>query len=471
MVLDLVALNFGLFFMVALRPEHGLDLRIFVQHPHWFLILSVLWLLMAHVFDCYDLARAGKLRSSLVATAKAGAITCGIYLFIPFITPTLPSSRLNLVLFFLFTLTFVAALRGLYILAFSQPFFRRKALVVGTGWEALAIAKAIKDYGSQVYQIVGFVSVGNPEGRKGGQASGQNALSEITQTGENRENKEIEKSKPVMGGMSELPRLIGDHQATTLILAYPGEMNGKLPGVLTECIELGVEIVPMPVLYEKLTGRVPIEHVGSQWRVTMPLQNPGDRLLWAATKRLMDIVLVSLGFVCLAVAMPFIAAAIYIDSPGPIFFTQRRVGKGGRIFKAYKFRSMRPRAENDGPVWAARNDPRATRVGRLLRKTHVDEFPQFWNILKGEMSVVGPRSERPEFVQELAREIPFYKVRHAVRPGMAGWGLVKQGYGGSKEEAVLKLQYDLYYIKHQSLWLDTVILLKTIIDTLTFRGR
>jgi lipopolysaccharide/colanic/teichoic acid biosynthesis glycosyltransferase len=132
---------------------------------------------------------------------------------------------------------------------------------------------------------------------------------------------------------------------------------------------------------------------------------------------------------------------------------------------------MRPDAEKGKAVWAARNDCRVTRVGRILRKTHVDEFPQFWNILKGEMSVVGPRSERPEFVEELAREIPFYRVRHCVRPGMAGWGLVKQGYGGSKEEAVLKLQYDLYYIKHQSLWLDIVILIKTIIDTLTFRGR
>ncbi|MDH4138598.1 MAG: sugar transferase, partial [Anaerolineae bacterium] len=142
-----------------------------------------------------------------------------------------------------------------------------------------------------------------------------------------------------------------------------------------------------------------------------------------------------------------------------------------RGFRVYKFRSMVPDAEKDKAVWAQENDRRVTRVGRLLRRAHVDEFPQFINILKGEMSAVGPRPERPDFVEELAREIPFYRVRHAVKPGMAGWGLVKQGYGASKEDALLKLQYDLYYIKHQSLWLDAVILLKTIVDTLTFRGR
>jgi lipopolysaccharide/colanic/teichoic acid biosynthesis glycosyltransferase len=130
-----------------------------------------------------------------------------------------------------------------------------------------------------------------------------------------------------------------------------------------------------------------------------------------------------------------------------------------------------PDAEKGEAVWAAETDERVTRVGRILRKTHVDEFPQFFNILRGEMSAVGPRPERPEFVEELAAEIPLYRVRHAVKPGMAGWGLVKQGYGSSKEDAVVKLQYDLYYIKHQSLWLDAAILLKTILDTVTFGGR
>jgi lipopolysaccharide/colanic/teichoic acid biosynthesis glycosyltransferase len=188
-------------------------------------------------------------------------------------------------------------------------------------------------------------------------------------------------------------------------------------------------------------------------------------------KRVSDVVLSSLGLVLLGLALPVIAAAIYLDSPGPIFYLQERVGQGGRRFRMYKFRSMVTDAEGEGAVWASKDDPRVTRIGRLLRAAHVDEFPQFVNILKGDMSAVGPRPERPEFVEELAEEIPFYRVRHAVKPGMAGWGLVKQGYGSSAEEAMLKLEYDLYYIKHQSLWLDMVILLKTMVHTVTFRGR
>jgi exopolysaccharide biosynthesis polyprenyl glycosylphosphotransferase len=274
-----------------------------------------------------------------------------------------------------------------------------------------------------------------------------------------------------LGDRHALPTLIAQHHVTTLILAITHEVNGELLQILMDCLELGVEIVPMPVLYEQLTGRVPVEHIGGNWYVAMPIHHPGTGALWPLVKRLMDIVLASLGLFLLALATPFIAAAIYLDSPGPIFYRQERVGKGGRIFRVYKFRSMVPDAEKGRAVWAKEDDPRVTRVGRILRRTHVDEFPQFLNILKGEMSAVGPRPERPEFVEELAKEIPFYRVRHAVKPGMAGWGLVKQGYGASKEDALLKLQYDLYYIKHQSLWLDIVILLKTIVDTLTLRGR
>jgi lipopolysaccharide/colanic/teichoic acid biosynthesis glycosyltransferase len=284
-----------------------------------------------------------------------------------------------------------------------------------------------------------------------------------------------------LGDRHALPGLVAQHHVTTLILATTHEVNGELLQILMDCLELGVEIIPMPVLYEQLTGRVPVEHVGGNWYVAMPIHHPGTGALYPLPNRLMDIASASIGLFCLALATPFIALAIYLDSPGPIFYTQERLGKKGKRYKVYKFRTMVPDAEKDEAVWAQENDCRVTRMGRILRKTHVDEFPQFWNILKGEMSAVGPRPERPEFVEELAREIPFYRVRHAVKPGsakppersrrMAGWGLVKQGYGASKEDALLKLQCDLYYIKHQSLWLDIVILLKTILDTLTLRGR
>ncbi|MFW6135309.1 MAG: sugar transferase [Chloroflexota bacterium] len=202
------------------------------------------------------------------------------------------------------------------------------------------------------------------------------------------------------------------------------------------------------------------------------LHYPSRAALRRIAKRIFDLVAAGLGTLCLAMALPFIALAIYLDSPGPIFYTQERVGQGGKPFRIHKFRSMVVDAEPDGrPRWTAEHDPRITRVGRILRSTHVDEFPQFLNILKGEMSVVGPRPERPEFVRLLARELPHYHLRHTVKPGMAGWGFVNQGYAASREDARLKLHYDLTYVHHQSLCLDVLILLRTLRRTLTFRGR
>jgi exopolysaccharide biosynthesis polyprenyl glycosylphosphotransferase len=457
--MDFVAVNAALLFSLALRPEYRLDPQLIFTHPHWFLILGAIWFPLAYAFDCYDPRIAGRFSETAKARIKTGLIASFIYLLIPFLTPALPSSRLLFLSLPLFLVGLTIALSGIYDLARGRSLFLQRALVIGAGRAGKEIARVLREQGRGVYDIVGFVD--DDQAKQGSTLRVEMLNVQLSNV----------QTFNVLGDRHALLDLIRKHQIKTVILAVKREVNGEFLQILTDCLELGVEIVPMPVLYEKLTGRVPIEHVGSQWHAVMPLQNPGERLLWAAAKRLMDIVLVSLGLTCLAAAMPFIAAAIYIDSPGPIFYTQMRVGKRGRVFKAYKFRSMRPDAEKGKAVWAAKNDSRVTRVGGILRKTHVDEFPQFWNILKGEMSVVGPRSERPEFVEELTREIPFYRVRHAVRPGMAGWGLVKQGYGGSKEEAVLKLQYDLYYIKHQSLWLDIVILIKTIIDTLTFRGR
>jgi exopolysaccharide biosynthesis polyprenyl glycosylphosphotransferase len=449
--LDLLAVNSALLLALALRPEHNLDWRLVIEHPLWFLLLSMLWLSLAYAFDAYDLWVASRPSTAAPAVLKAGLLTALVYLLIPFLTPALPSSRLALGAFPMLVIVLLLAERGLYVLAAVQPFFHRRALIIGAGWAGRTIAQALAEKGDGTYQIVGFV---DDDPAKQARAFHDSRF-----------------EFNVVGDRHTLPDLIAHHQVTTLILAITHEVNGELLQTLMDCLELGVEVIPMPVLYEQLTGRVPVEHVGDNWYAAMPIHHPGTSALKRLIKRVSDIVLTSLGILCLAPVFPFLVLAIYLDSPGPIFYTQERVGKGGRRFRVYKFRSMVSDAEKGKAVWARENDRRVTRVGRLLRRTHVDEFPQFLNILKGEMSAVGPRPERPEFVEELAREIPFYRVRHAVKPGMAGWGLVKQGYGASKDDALLKLQYDLYYIKHQSLWLDIVILLKTIVDTLTFRGR
>jgi lipopolysaccharide/colanic/teichoic acid biosynthesis glycosyltransferase len=500
MMLDLLAVNGALLLALALRPGYGLDGTLVLRHPFWFLLLSLLWLLIAQTFDAYNLRVAGRFSSSALAVLKAGLITTGMYLLIPYVTPALPTSRSALLAFPLLAVGALLAGRGLYQVVLTQPALCRRALIIGAGWAGRTIAEALAEHGDGTYQVVGFVDDDPAKlgrgawepGSVGAWERGSEGAEE--QRGEARENSPLHLCTPVpqhprsegtpvppppgtsapplvLGNRYALPALIRQHRVDTLILAITHDVNGDLLQILMDCLELGVEIVPMPVLYEQLTGRVPVEHVGSNWYVAMPLSHPLTRTFNRMIKRAMDIVLASLGMLFLAFFFPFIALAIYLDSPGPIFYTQERVGEGGRIFKAYKFRSMVPDAEKGRAVWAQENDPRVTRVGRILRRTHVDEFPQFLNILKGEMSAVGPRPERPEFVEELAKEIPFYRVRHAVRPGMAGWALVKYGYASSKEDALVKLQYDLFYIKHWSPWLDIVILLKTVLDTVTLRGR
>jgi exopolysaccharide biosynthesis polyprenyl glycosylphosphotransferase len=236
--------------------------------------------------------------------------------------------------------------------------------------------------------------------------------------------------------------------------------------------ELGVALRPMPIVYEEITGRVPVDYIGDNWYVALPLGHASTGSVYPIVKRAFDLVSASLGAMLFCIALPFIALAIKLDSPGPLFYTQERVGQGGRIFRVRKLRTMVVNAEQNGQaVWATKNDPRVTRVGKILRKMHVDEFPQFWNILRGEMSAVGPRPERPEFVAQLEHRIPFYRLRHAVKPGMAGWALVNAGYVDSLEIAQLRVEYDLYYIKHQSLWLDLWILFRTVVQVVAFGGR
>ncbi|MBN1966751.1 MAG: sugar transferase, partial [Anaerolineae bacterium] len=185
-----------------------------------------------------------------------------------------------------------------------------------------------------------------------------------------------------------------------------------------------------------------------------------------------DMVLSMIGLLSFAVLLPLIMLAMRLDSPGPVFFTQKRVGKGGKVFSVLKLRSMIPDAEREsGPQWAIDHDPRITRVGKVLRKTRLDEVPQLLNVLRGEMSLIGPRPERPEFVDELSEKIPFYRTRHVVKPGITGWAQVRYHYGSSEEDALIKLQYDLYYIRHHSLALDLLIMLRTVGKMLSFQGR
>ncbi|KPL17807.1 MAG: hypothetical protein AMJ93_14570 [Anaerolineae bacterium SM23_84] len=416
------------------------------QQARWFLLLVGLWLVLAYVNDLYESRVAHSLGASATALSRVSLVLAVVYSLVFFLAPRQALPRLFVLYYAALSMVLVGVWRAAYVLL-GRRAFRLPTLILGAGWAGRTIAETIRDRAGPEYELIGFID--DDLAKQDQQIAGL----------------------PVIGPTDHLRAAVKVNNVLQVILAITHQIPAELLAALLDCLELGVAVIPMPVVYEQITGQVPVEHVGDNWYVALPVQHPGTHGLYPFAKRLMDIVLSSLGLVFLGLALPFIALAIYMESPGPIFYSQQRVGKGGRCFRMFKFRSMVPDAETSEAVWAQQGDPRITTVGKLLRKTHLDEFPQFLNILRGEMSAVGPRPERPEFVEELEAQIPFYRLRHAVRPGMAGWGLVQQGYVASTEDALARLRYDLYYIKHQSLLLDLLILMRTVVDTLTLGGR
>jgi sugar transferase (PEP-CTERM system associated) len=270
----------------------------------------------------------------------------------------------------------------------------------------------------------------------------------------------------VAGHLLEIVRTQRVHR---VIVAMP-DRRGTIP--MQELLELrmqGVKIEEATSWLEKISGRIEIESLYPSWLIFGEGFRRGgvSRLV----RRQFSIVISLIGLILSLPLIPFIVLAIKLDSKGPVFYRQTRVGKAGRIFNVIKFRTMRQDAEASGvPQWAGSNDPRVTRVGRFLRTSRLDEIPQLWCVLKGDMAFVGPRPERPEFVEWLSKEIPYYGVRHMVRPGVTGWAQVKYRYGSTVEDAREKLQYDLFYMKNASIGLDLMIMFLTVKTVLLRRG-
>jgi sugar transferase (PEP-CTERM system associated) len=273
----------------------------------------------------------------------------------------------------------------------------------------------------------------------------------------------------VLGKAADLGTIIAEHQVDRIIVGL-SDRRGRLP--IQELLQAklsGVRVEDATTTYERLTGKILLDDLKPSWLIF----SDGFRAsrITRVLKRMLDLSLSLLGFMLAAPLMALTALAIRLDSPGSVLYSQERVGENGRIFTVYKFRSMRTDAERAGQaVWARDKDDRVTRVGRFIRATRLDELPQLWNVMRGDMSFVGPRPERPFFVEQLAREIPFYVQRHAVKPGVTGWAQVKYQYGSSIEDAMEKLRYDLYYIKHMSVFFDLTIVLDTVKVVLFGKG-
>jgi exopolysaccharide biosynthesis polyprenyl glycosylphosphotransferase len=276
-------------------------------------------------------------------------------------------------------------------------------------------------------------------------------------------------SLPVFILNHNLPNLIHSQKTNLVVASMDIHNNAAFIKMLYEVLPLGVAYMNFPQFYERITGKIPISMISEIWFLENLAET--EKTIFEIAKRAFDIIaglFLGVFAVCL---LPFIALAIKLESPGRIIFSQKRVGKNGKVFNLFKFRTMLENAEQGRAVWAKENDKRTTAVGLFLRKTRLDELPQIWNVLKGDMSLIGPRPERPEFMEELKEKIPHYLMRLLVRPGLSGWAQINFPYGASVQDALEKLQYDLYYIKNRSLGLDLSIALKTLFTILSRSGR
>ncbi|MEP6912602.1 MAG: TIGR03013 family XrtA/PEP-CTERM system glycosyltransferase [bacterium] len=328
----------------------------------------------------------------------------------------------------------------------GHPDFGEKILIVGSGSLAVEVAREMLNRPDAGYRIAGFVGTD-------AQLLGKSLI-----------------NPRVIGLTSELEEVVRRENIDRIVVAM-GERRGQLP--TSELLQLSlmgtVNIEEGASFYERVTGRVSLNMIRPSWLI-FSSRGRQARIAGIARKVVHRIIAMIGGLLSIPFAI-VTAILIKLESPGPILYKQERVGKNGQPFTLMKFRSMRADAEKGGPVWASKDDDRTTRVGKIIRKIRIDEIPQFWNIFRGEMDFVGPRPERQHFVSQLAQEIPYYEQRHLIAPGLTGWAQIKYPYGASIEDARQKLQYDLYYIKNQSLVLDAIILFETIKIILFGRGR
>ncbi len=395
--------------------------------------------------DFYDLTLVHSSRELIVrllqAVGAASIVLAAIYF-------TVPALMIGDGIFVSALVVFLVGILG-WRLLFNRLAgslrLQERILVVGTGDSARKVARQILDQHDFAYQVVGFID------------------DDAARIGERIVNPGI------IGTHADIPALVARYRIDRIVVGL-SDRRGKLPiAELLQAKMAGIRVEDATTTYERVTGKILIDDLRPSWLIFSDgfRVSRGTRLM----KRAIDLTLAAaMGVLCFPF-MALAALAVYLESGRPVLYCQERVGENGRTFTLCKFRSMRVDAEQAGrPVWAKDDDDRVTRVGRFIRKTRLDELPQLWNVIRGDMSFVGPRPERPYFVAELAREIPFYQQRHAVKPGITGWAQVKYRYGSSIEDAMEKLRYDLYYIKHLSVFFDLTIVFDTVKVVLFRKG-
>jgi sugar transferase (PEP-CTERM system associated) len=398
-----------------------------------------------YLFDLYDFVVMHDRRELVLRLIQAlGLAWIALALCFYFYSPLMLGRSISLIALPI-ALGFMVAWRISIHWFLGHPDFGERILIVGSGALAVEVAREVLTRPDAGHRIVGFVGTDS-------ELLGKSLIN------------------PRVIALTEQLEEVVKREGIDRIVVAMGERRGQLPTEKLLQLSLAgqVSIEEGASFYERITGRVSLNMVRPSWLI---FSGRGRQAKFATLSR--TAVHRAAALIAAILSLPIVvvtAILIKLDSRGPVFYRQERVGKNGRPFVLAKFRSMRVDAEQDGPVWATKGDDRTTRVGRIIRKIRVDEIPQFWNILRGEMGFVGPRPERPHFVAQLAQEIPYYEQRHLIAPGLTGWAQIKYPYGASIEDARQKLQYDLFYIKNHSLMFDALILFETIKIILFGRG-
>ena len=418
------------------------------QHWVWSIVLATYLTVFATIFELYNLQKASKFDVVVKNVIITSSVTVLFYLLTPYYTPMLPTNRLQIVYFFLAINIAMLAWRYAYIILISAPRFYKRVLLIAHACDVDSIVESLQKSDPN-YRVIGYFNTGaNDNTIINSLEIDAISIDDIAMVAEEMNISEIVVGTPLSEGMTV-------------------ELNNKL----IKLLEYGIPIREYTQVYEELTYRIPVQHVEKDFYRYFPFSRSNQNKLYLFFNRVLDLLFSIIGLLFGLILLPFLIFGNILGNRGPMFYSQTRVGKNGEHFKIFKLRSMVVNAEKHGAQFAQAKDTRVTKFGRFLRKSRFDEIPQFINVIKGDMSVIGPRPERPEFVADLIEQIPFYEVRHLVKPGVTGWAQVNAKYGSSQEDSLEKLQYDLYYIKHRSLFLDVTIIIKTLSTILFFRGQ
>jgi len=416
---------------------------------YWTIVLGIYLTIFGTVFEMYNLQVASNQVQIIKSIVLTSSTTVLVYLLTPIFTPVLPSNRLQILFFYLAIFLALFVWRLIYVAFFASNRFTKNVILICDKDQLKELVLGLENADPH-YKVVGYINSDNSG------VSDDRFTGNLTQIDSN-----------------ELEKFVLKNAVSEVVVASQNTegITAQLYNQLIHLLENGFMIKEYTQVYETLTQRIPVQYVARDFYRYFPFSRSNQNHLYLLFIRLADLLV---GFIGIAVGLgllPFILIGNLLANRGSLFYTQERVGKNGVVFNIVKLRTMIKNAEANGAVFTTFNDSRVTAFGKIMRKTRIDEFPQFYNIIKGEMSLIGPRPERPVFVDEIAETMPFYETRHIIKPGLTGWAQVNYSYGESVNDSLIKLQYDLYYIKYRSIFLDINICVKTLSTILFYRGQ